>query len=166
MESSEKTAATVGPSSRMKTTKSTDRFGTIPLASRLSRVKNVSVIRSEAPGNKRKLPVSQMNPLGPFHTQCGAAGRRRPPLSDSAQINISTVEESLELRNAGTTDGDEITCWTVQTDTPHYPEKYEQVYMLKPEVRQTTRYPPPSTPGDESSVPHHGHMMRAAMHKQ
>ena len=76
------------------------------------------------------------------------------------------MEESLELINAGTTDGDEITCWTVQTGTQHYREKNEQVYMLKPEVRQTTRYPPPSTPGDESSVPHHGHMMRAAMHKQ
>ena len=64
------------------------------------------------------------------------------------QINKSTVEESLELGNAGNIEGDEITCWTVQIDTEHYPEKNEQVYILKPEVRQITRYPPPSTIGD------------------
>uniref|UniRef100_A0A8R7UVY3 Uncharacterized protein n=1 Tax=Triticum urartu TaxID=4572 RepID=A0A8R7UVY3_TRIUA len=75
-----------------------------------------------------------MNVLGAFHTQCGAAGRRRPPLSNSAQINKSTMEESLELGNNGNTEGDEITCWTVQIDTQHYPEKNEQVYILKPEV--------------------------------
>ena len=80
------------------------------------------------------------------------------------QINISTVEESLELGNAGTTNGDEITCWTVQIDTPHSLEKNEQVYILKPEVRQTTRYPPTSTIGDESSVPQHGPMHKRRHH--
>ena len=74
------------------------------------------------------------------------------------------MEESLELGNAGNIEGDEITCWTVQIDTQHYPEKNEQVYILKPEVRQTTRYPPPSTIGDESSVPQHGPMHKRRHH--
>ena len=48
----------------------------------------------------------------------------------------------LHPKASGGADGDEITSWTVHVDLPTSPEKYEQVYVLKPEVRQTARYPP------------------------